>query len=222
MLIEIEEGQEPFSCRRKQRVLPERSLYSKPLKERKRPVSRRKLRTREESEEEFLHPIHTVSLHLLEPSPTPPIGEPPRLRPIRVLPAPIILTQPPIDRIQARRIAKYRRNVAEVVVDCVAYVSTGATTWGRSCSILAGGHACPRPAPRASSPRRTLCTYVHVHRRGGYTPTVRRQHTTGIYGTSSVGEGLPRLGTRKTSFVEYPTGTAQPPSNSFNPLRKNQ
>lgn len=24
----------------------------------------------------------------------------------------------------------------------------------------------------------------------------------------SVGEGLPRLGTRKTSFVEYPTGTA--------------
>ncbi|KYN16111.1 hypothetical protein ALC57_11636 [Trachymyrmex cornetzi] len=81
-------------------------------------------------------------------------------------------------------------------------------TWGRSCPILAGGHACPRPAPR-------------LHH-GGYTPTVQRQHTTDTYGTSSVGEGLPRLGTRKTSFVEYPTGTAQPPSNSFNPLRKNQ
>lgn len=56
------------------------------------------------------------------------------------------------------------------------------------------------------------------------TPTeLRRQHIRGyIYATSSVGEGLPRLGTRKTSFVEYPTGTAQPPSNSFNPLRKNQ
>ncbi|KYM77190.1 hypothetical protein ALC53_12485 [Atta colombica] len=57
---------------------------------------------------------------------------------------------------------------------------------------------------------------------GGYTPTVQRQHMIDTYGTSSVGEGLPRLGTRKTSFVEYPTGTAQPPSNSFNPLRKNQ
>lgn len=49
------------------------------------------------------------------PSPTPPIGEPPPTSsPIHVLPAPIILTQPPIDRIQARRIAEYRRNVAEV------------------------------------------------------------------------------------------------------------
>lgn len=32
---------------------------------------------------------------------------------MHVLPAPIILTQPPIDRIQARRIAEYRRNVVE-------------------------------------------------------------------------------------------------------------
>lgn len=48
----------------------------------------------------------------------------PRLRSMHVLPAPIILTQPSIDRIQARRIAEYRRNVAEVVVDCVAYVPT--------------------------------------------------------------------------------------------------
>ncbi|EGI67130.1 hypothetical protein G5I_04286 [Acromyrmex echinatior] len=327
----------PFSCRRKQRVLPERSLYSKPLKERNGTIISRAL-AREESEGEFLHHpfAHTVPLHLLEPSPTPPIGKPPRLRPMHVLPVSIILTQPPIDRIQARRIAKYRRNVAEVVVDCVAYVSTPSAriatlrlpsaedksngerqrnltargndremddvddgggqaservsesptlsadkvivgrnhiagckqrkkplknsreelpswrrlpaltlyfiaatrrdarqevtrresdfnvtsqsrvmkvaplTWGRSCPILAGGHACPRPAPRASSPH------------GGYTPTVQRQHTIDTYGTSSVGEGLPRLGTRKTSFVEYPTGTAQPPSNSFNPLRKNQ
>ncbi|KYN36877.1 hypothetical protein ALC56_08668 [Trachymyrmex septentrionalis] len=252
----------------------------------------RSLHAREESEEEFLHhPFsHTVPLHLLEPSPTPPIGKPPRLCPVHVLPASIILTQPPIDRIQARRIAKYRRNVAEVVVDCVAYVSTPSAriatlrlpsaedksnrgerqrnlvrgndretdgvddgggqvservrmleeyivifigfirdfnvtsqsrvmkvaplTWGRSCPIPAGGHACPRPAPpRAPSPHGG---------EGGYTPTVQRQHTIDTYGTSSVGEGLPRLGTRKTSFVEYPTGTAQPPSNSFNPLRKNQ
>jgi len=43
---------------------------------------------------------------------------------MHVLPVPIILTQPPIDRIQARRIAEYRRNVAEVVVDYVTYVST--------------------------------------------------------------------------------------------------
>lgn len=67
---------------------------------------------------------------------------------------------------------------------------------------------------------------MRAHRERGRLRTpiayyIRRQHTRRIHTrTSSVGEGLPRLGTRKTSFVEYPTGTAQPPSNSFNPLRK--
>ncbi|KYQ58904.1 hypothetical protein ALC60_02060 [Trachymyrmex zeteki] len=218
-----------------------------------RSVSRRKLRTREESV--FHHPFaHTIPLHLFKPSSTPPIGKPPRLRSIHVLPASIILTQPPIDRIQARRIAKYRRNVAEVVVDCVAYVSTPsariATLRLPSAEDKSNGERKRNPTARGkdkmdsaddgggqANEREELPSSTGAHallyrrdarqevtrrENGVYTPTVQRQHTTDTYGTSSVGEGLPRLGTRKTSFVEYPTGTAQPPSNSFNPLRKNQ
>lgn len=76
----------------------------------------------------FLSPSHSLfpsrgSVTLFQPSPChqhPPIGtgEPPppppptNLRPLRsnvyVSPASIILTQPPINRIQARRIAEYR------------------------------------------------------------------------------------------------------------------
>lgn len=89
-------------------------------------VSRRKLRTREESKEKFLHHLFAHTRPSSSPRTiTVTIGEPPPvLFYTCVIPAPIILTQPLIDRIQARRIAKYRRNVAEVVVDCVAYVPT--------------------------------------------------------------------------------------------------
>lgn len=73
----------------------------------------------EESTEKFLH-------HLFEsPIPCSSLPSPAnithqqiafsRLRPMYALPASILLIQPPIDRIQARRIAKYRRNVTEVV-----------------------------------------------------------------------------------------------------------
>lgn len=64
--------------------------------------------------------------------------------------------------------------------------------------------------------------HTHTYTQNAYAHGTEAVHGRYIRATPSVGEGLPRLGTRKTSFVEYPTGTAQPPSDSFNPLRKNQ
>lgn len=67
-------------------------------------------------------------------------------------------------------------------------------------------------------PRRT-----HVARGGKSRREPRRvrvahgnTYTRGI----SVGEGLPRLGTRKTSFVEYPTGTASAAQQLVQPAQK--
>lgn len=54
---------------------------------------------------------------------------------MHVLPAPIILTQPSIDRIQACRIAEYRRYIAEVVVERYyvlrlrTYINVSRTFW---------------------------------------------------------------------------------------------